>query len=107
MKNKIQKNSLYLSLLGLLLVPVLAQAKTFKDLVENVTGGLANSIINFMFALAFVFFFWGVVQYVLTSEEAAKSKGRDYMLWGVIGLVVMFSVYGLVRVLRETVFFGN
>lgn len=85
------------------MVPVVANAKTFKELVDTVTDGLAALVVRFLFALAFMFFFWGVAQYVLSSEESVKSKGRDFMFWGIIGLTVMFAVYGLINILTNTI----
>ena len=48
-------------------------------------------------------FVWGVVQYVIKSdEEAKKQKGKQFMLWGLIALTVMVSVWGLVEILGTT-----
>ena len=48
-------------------------------------------------------FIWGVVQYVINSgEEAKKDKGKQFMLWGLIALTVMVSVWGLVDILGAT-----
>jgi len=48
-------------------------------------------------------FVWGVVQFVLNSdEEVKKEKGRQFMLWGIIALTVMISVWGLVAILGDT-----
>ena len=50
-----------------------------------------------------VMFIWGVVQYVINSdEEAKKEKGKQFMIWGIIGLTVMVSVWGLVRIVGTT-----
>ncbi len=64
---------------------------------------LNRSVVPFIFAIALVMFIWGVVQFVInSSEEAKKEKGRQFMLWGIIGLAVMVSVWGLVNVLGQT-----
>jgi heme A synthase len=56
-----------------------------------------------IFTLAFALFFWGVVQYVINdSEEAKKAKGRQFMIWGLIALFVMFTVWGIVKLLAAT-----
>ena len=68
---------------------------------------LAGGVVNFLFALAFVFFFWGVVMYVINpSDEGKKERGRQYIIWGLIGLTVMFAVYGLINIVSNT-FFGS
>jgi len=55
------------------------------------------------FALCVLYFFWGLVKYIkdgATSEEAAK-EGRRVMVWGVVGLFVAFSVWGIVSFLQN------
>lgn len=72
-------------------------------LMDYVTDVLAGSVIGLIFALAFVYFMWGVVQYALyPDDEGKKDKGKQTMIWGIIALTVMFSVYGLIRVVRNT-----
>ena len=36
------------------------------------------------------------------NEEAKKAKGRSFMIWGIIALTVMISIWGLVRILTGT-----
>lgn len=79
---------------------------TFSDLADILsfaTCFLSKSIIPFIFTLAVVVFLWGVVQYVINPDnEDKREKGRDIMIWGVIGLFVMISIWGLVAVLGNT-----
>lgn len=79
-----------------------ASAATFKSLVETVISTFGTSLVTLIFALAFVYFMWGVVQYVLYPDGESKDKGKQMMVWGVIGLAVMFSVYGLIRIVANT-----
>lgn len=75
----------------------------FQDLAIYVTCIISKSIIPLIFALAIAMFVWGVVQYVInSSEEAKKDKGRQFMIWGIIAITVMVSVWGLVSVLGNT-----
>ena len=63
---------------------------------------LLNYIVPVIFAIAIIYFFWGVVKFVIADSEQAKDKGRDTIVYGLIGLVVMFSVYGLIKVVQKT-----
>ena len=65
-------------------------------------GGILNTIVPILIALAVVVFVWGVVMYVVASDEEAKKKGKDRMIWGIIGLVVIVAMWGLVSVLTTT-----
>lgn len=81
-----------------------AAGKKLGDLLDYVTCTINSSVIPLIFALATVIFIWGVVQYVINSdEEAKKEKGRQFMIWGIIGLAVMISVWSLVGILSNTV----
>jgi hypothetical protein len=78
-----------------------------KPKVQNVlnyaTCIIGKSVIPLIFALATMMFVWGVVQFVINSDdEAKKSKGKQFMLWGIIALTVMVSVWGLVGILSST-----
>jgi hypothetical protein len=65
------------------------------DLITTVRGLVAD-LIPLMFGLALVYFFWGVGQFILKSgEEAKREEGKQKMLWGVIALFVMFSIFGI------------
>ncbi len=77
--------------------------KVFKDLVNYTVCIISSAIIPFIFSLAFVMFLWGMTQFLMNSEEEAKrEKGRQFMIWGIIALTVMVSVWGLVKVLGGT-----
>lgn len=102
---KIMKNKRIFSvgLLGLILfAPSLARAKNLGDLIGDMTDLVGGSVITLIFAIALAYFFWGVVQYTIAQTQESKDKGRGYMIWGLIALTVMFSVYGLIRILRNT-----
>jgi len=73
------------------------------DLLNYATCVIGTSVIPLLFVLAVASFVWGVVQYVINDqEEAKKAKGRSFMIWGIIALAVMVSIWGLVGILRNT-----
>jgi hypothetical protein len=55
-----------------------------------------------LFAIATIVFVYGVVKFIGNEESAEKEDGKQFMLWGVIALAVMFSVWGLVRIFNNT-----
>ena len=73
------------------------------DLFSYLTCIINNAVIPLIFAIAVAMFIWGVVQYVINdSEEAKKEKGKLFMVWGIIALTVMISVWGLVKIVGDT-----
>ncbi len=77
-----------------------------QDFLGYVTCLINSSVIPFIFALAVVMFLWGAVNFFIlnSDEEAKRAQGRQFMLWGIIALAVMLSVWGLVGIVRSTVF---
>ncbi|MEI7709113.1 MAG: hypothetical protein WCI76_00155 [bacterium] len=76
---------------------------TFSLLVKFFICNINTAIIPLIFVLAFLMFVWGVVKFTLnSSEEIKKEEGRQFMLWGVVGLTVMVCVWGLVGILANT-----
>lgn len=63
-----------------------------------------NVFIPVIFAIAFLTFLWGVYRYFIlgADNEAEREKGKSFVLWGVIGFVVILSVWGLVAVVLNT-----
>jgi hypothetical protein len=82
----------------------LAGGTTFKGYVDGIVGAINTIVVPVIFALAFLVFVWGVVNYFFlnSGDEKKREDGRQFMLWGIIGLVVLFSVWGLVNLLLST-----
>lgn len=83
---------------------------TFADFIGNGadgTGiiGLLNIVaVPVIFALAFFAFIWGVLKYFFLNDgsESKIAEGRLFVFWGIVGMVVLFSVWGLVNILLST-----
>lgn len=65
-------------------------------------GELLNSLVPVLVALGVVYFVYGVVTYVIGDDEEAKQKGRDRIVFGIIGLAVILCVWGLARIVVRT-----
>lgn len=63
-------------------------------------------IIPLLFSIALVFFIIGIVKFFVGGEEKL-AEAKQMALWGIIGLFVMFSVWGLVNILINTFGFSN
>lgn len=65
-------------------------------------GQILGAIVPVLVALGIVYFVWGVISYVVGGDEESKKKGRNMMIYGIIGLAVVVGVWGLVRILTNT-----
>ncbi len=73
--------------------------------LKNLIIGLINNVfVPVIFALAFIVFIWGIFSYFIAGAEdpAKQEKGKQLIIYGIIGFVVMVSVWGLVNVLANT-----
>lgn len=74
-----------------------------QDLFNYVSCIINISVIPLIFSLALAFFVYGVMQYVLNeADEGKREKGKQFMVWGIIALTVMVTVWGLVSLLGNT-----
>ena len=77
--------------------------KDFAELVNLILDKILTPLISLMFGLAFMGFLWGAVQCILKAEDPkGRGAGKDKMLYGIIALAVMVSVWGLVKILTAT-----
>ncbi len=88
---------------------VLDNSSTVQTAIGYIICIIQNSIIPLLFALAMAFFLWGVIQFVIlgAGDENKRTQGREHMIWGVIALTVMVSVWSLVGLLGGTFFKGT
>lgn len=75
------------------------------SILSNINQIIINPIIIILFAVAFIFFIYGVFEYLWKSQsDPAKIKeGRSHMGWGLFGMFIMISVFGLFKFLINSV----
>jgi len=67
--------------------------------------GLINGVaVPLLFAVAFILFLYGVAKtYIFSHGDPDEIKqGHSLILWGIIGFVVMVSLWGLVNIVSNT-----
>jgi hypothetical protein len=70
---------------------------TFAQLVGKFID-IINPILVLLVAVAMLVFFKGLVSFIAKSgDEKSHADGRNLMVWGLIALFVMISVFGILR----------
>lgn len=78
---------------------------TLDCLINKVIAQIINPLIPVLIGIGLIVFFWGIIQYVLNADsEEKRSTGKQHMIWGIIGIFIMVSVWGIIRLLQD--FFG-
>jgi len=81
---------------------------TFADFIGGGTSGVIGVlnviVVPIIITLAFLVFIWGVVDhfFIHGDEEKTREEGRQFVIWGVLGMVALFSVWSLVNILLST-----
>ena len=80
-----------------------AVADTLNGFLGKVVTQIINPLILLLAAVAFVVFIWGVFEFILhAGEETKRSEGRKAIMWGLIGLAIIFGAYGIINVALGT-----
>ena len=62
-----------------------------------------NPIIYLMIGVSVVVFLWGIVEFIAKFDnEDVKERGKRNMLWGLIGMFIMFGVFGIINLILGT-----
>ena len=95
-----------LTILAVAPVSVFAYDDGLKGLLERVKE-LVGLALPIAIALAVLFFIWGLVIFIKNSGESeAQAEGKTKMLWGIIALFVIVSIWGIVGFIGYTVGVG-
>ncbi len=72
-----------------------------KPYSDSIIGIINSIFVPVLMAIAFIVFLWGVFKYFIWNKESESEKmeGRKFAMWGIIGFVIILSVWGLVNIL--------
>lgn len=83
--------------------PTTPTGPTFAQVTTSIITFVDQYVAPLLYALAFLFFIFGMFRFFFTGGEESRSQGRQFAVWSLIALGVMFSVWGLVHVLLSTI----
>jgi hypothetical protein len=97
---------------SLFLFPMFAFAQQLSNVTRLISSirGIVDILIPLVAALALLYFFWGLAKFILATgngDEDAREKGKNIMIWGIVGLFVIVSVWGLVRFVGDALDIGT
>ena len=94
-------------ILGYSILPLVASAQSSGQITGILNNVLANArtIITILFVFATLVFLWGLISFIAKGDNPdAQKKAKSVMTWGIIGLAVMGSAWGLTLILTQ--YFG-
>lgn len=74
--------------------------KTLQQLVVDTVTIAGRYVLQLLLALTVFVFLYGLMKFMFKGQESdtARSEGRQVMMWGIIGLFVITSIWGLVAI---------
>jgi len=92
-----------ISIVSLYAFPLLtfAAVESFENLV-GVINEILNKILPIIIAIAVIYFVYNALMYMIAADEERKGEAKSKMIYGIVALFVMVSVWGLVEILSGT-----
>lgn len=74
------------------------------SIISKINQNIINPIIIILFAIATVYFVFGILEYLVKSrtDPSAVKAGATHMGWGLFGMFIMVSVFGLLQLIVNT-----
>jgi hypothetical protein len=78
---------------------------TFSGLVDAILG-IISLAIPLIFSIIFLFIVWKIIDaWILNvGDEKKRSEGKNLVVIGVIVFVIMVSIWGVVQLIRSSLF---
>ncbi len=85
----------------------LSSVGDFKGLIYDfVIGCFLNPLVYLVISLATLAFVWGIFKYIRADGDD-KADGKQFIIWGIVGLFIIISFWGLVGILTGTFGLNN
>lgn len=79
-----------------------------EALLNRFVTYIVDPLILVIFAAGFFFFMWGLVEFLWSMKGGEiQNDGKQHMIWGIVGMLIMVSVYGILSLVSNTFGLGN
>ncbi len=73
------------------------------ELLNRFVTYIIDPAILLVFTAGFLVFVWGIFEMILAvSQGKDATDGKMHLLWGLVGMLIMVSVYGIVALIDNT-----
>ncbi|OGG43483.1 hypothetical protein A2841_02570 [Candidatus Kaiserbacteria bacterium RIFCSPHIGHO2_01_FULL_48_10] len=77
--------------------------RTLQIFIGNLNDFIIQPLILLLFALALFFFGNGIAMFIFKADDPkGRETGKRHLMWGVIGIFIMVSVYSILSVVTAT-----
>jgi len=74
-----------------------------SDLLGKFKSVIIEPATYLLFSIGFFLFIWGLVEFLWSLNESSdRRQGVNHMIWGIAGMFIMVSVWGIIGLLNST-----
>ena len=74
-----------------------------QSFLDKINEAILFPLITLLMVVALLVFLWGGFQFVMgANDPSARTTGKQHLLWGVIGMLVMLSAYTILSIAANT-----
>ena len=88
----------------ILLIPAAANAQQIKD-IDSLTAkfvNLGNTIIGILIGFSVLWIIFNAVRFIVKADSDDRKKYQAAIIWGIIGLFIILSIWGFVHILTTS-----
>ncbi len=89
--------------LAAVLAPSVASAAVLTDVnsVVSTATSIGNTVIGILIAFAVIYIIYNVIRFIM-AEGDDRAAHRSNIGWGIVGLAIILSIWGLVAILTNS-----
>ncbi len=73
-----------------------------EQVLQNVITEIFNPLYQLAVALAVLYFLYGVFKFIVDMNDPQKKNfGKSHLLWGLVGLLIILSVGGILKLFND------
>ncbi len=77
---------------------------TATGIISKIVSAIVMPVLAVIFALAVLYFVWGVAGLILNKDDADKrNDSKNHILYATLGMAIMVSAYGIIRFVAATI----
>jgi hypothetical protein len=66
--------------------------------LQNLITNILNPAYILVATAAFLYFLYGALMFIISlNDPDSKNTGKEHLLWGMVGLFIIFSVGGIFK----------
>ncbi|MDP2642132.1 MAG: hypothetical protein Q8P21_02490 [bacterium] len=74
-----------------------------SDFLDKINRFILNPLILLAFSAALLIFLWGIFRFISSqTTDTGRDEGKRKIFWGLFGMFIMISAYGLIRLILNT-----